>query len=79
MRWKTDELTPEGYYRLMGAEVYSNGKYLVILGDPDPEDDSHNCDAMGCCTMSHVLFEAEIPERAQGALTPPRQATEGGR
>jgi hypothetical protein len=32
---------------------------LVLLGDPDPEEDpeapgAHNCDALGCGSMSHV-------------------------
>ena len=45
---------------------------LVLLGDPGPEEDEdspdyHNCDAMGCGTLSHVkerrVLTAEQMER----------------
>ena len=37
------------------AECYETDKEYIILGQPDSDDESHNCDAMGCGTMSHVL------------------------
>ena len=49
------ERTPEGT-RL----AYLTGNELVLLGNPDPEEDldspdAHNCDAMGCGSMEHVV------------------------
>lgn len=53
-------------------EAWSDGRQVVILGDPPDEPDnptdewyetSHNCDAMGCGTFGlHVLWR----ERAKG-------------
>jgi hypothetical protein len=54
---------PEGWSRVDGVtgylhggeitSVYTNGRSVVILGDPD-EDGGHNCDQMEC-GQSHVL------------------------
>ena len=54
---------PEGYVKL---EAFSNGKWLVVLGDPpdenfDPEGKWHDCDAMGCNSLGdHVLYRASV-------------------
>lgn len=32
----------------------NGGRIRVTLGTPDPDDEDHNCDAMGC-RRSHVL------------------------
>jgi hypothetical protein len=44
-------------------EAYESEKEIVVCGDPPseypegtPEDDQHNCDAMGCATLSHVIY-----------------------
>ncbi len=55
------ENVPAGYYKLDAQEVWSNDKYIVILGAPDydeddPEAHPHNCDDMGCGSFGpHVL------------------------
>lgn len=36
------------------VEAYLTEKCIVICGDPDPEDESHSCDFMGCSSVSHV-------------------------
>ena len=51
---------PEGSYLV---EAYVTDKEVVVLGEPDWQDD-HNCDAMGCATLSHVVY------RELHALTP---------
>jgi hypothetical protein len=33
---------------------------IVITGAPIEDDESHNCDAMGCSSVSHVLYRASI-------------------
>ena len=46
-----------------GAEMaFANTSTLVIVGRPNPDDEDHNCDMMGC-RQNHVL------ERRM--LTPP--------
>lgn len=56
---------PEGWKRVEGVsgyvsgggtihETYTNGVDVVMLGDPGREDESHNCDEMGCL-WNHVL------------------------
>jgi hypothetical protein len=37
------------------AECYETEKEFVIVGMPDADDEEHDCDAMGCGTLSHVL------------------------
>jgi hypothetical protein len=39
--------------------AYVSGGQVVVTGSPDPDDESHNCDAMGC-GQSHVVFRAAI-------------------
>lgn len=33
---------------------------LIITGSPKEDDDAHNCDVMGCTSVSHVLYRKEI-------------------
>ncbi len=33
---------------------------IIVLGDPDEGDESHNCDEMGCTTVSHVMFRQRL-------------------
>jgi len=56
---------PEGFLERRDWRIHTNGKEIVILGDPgdgeDSEDENaHNCDAMGCC-WEHVLFRFDVP------------------
>ena len=38
-----------------GAEMaFASAEMLVIVGRPGPDDEEHNCDAMGC-RQDHVL------------------------
>jgi hypothetical protein len=77
VRVPKDEI-PEGA-RLV--EAYETEKSIVVCGDP-PEDDEdkpeelqHNCDEMGCCTMSHVIYRFPKTYRAEiAALTEERDA-----
>lgn len=49
-----------------GAEVHATKTELIVLGEPDDNDESHNCDAMGCGTFSHVLFRFPLPSGVKG-------------
>jgi len=37
----------------MLSECYVTEKEVIVCGDPD--DKCHNCDQMGCSTLSHVI------------------------
>ena len=37
-------------------ECYETDTEIVVCGQPKPNDASHNCDEMGCSSVSHVLY-----------------------
>lgn len=39
--------------------AFANAATLVIVGKPDPEDEEHNCDGMGC-RQDHVLERRKV-------------------
>lgn len=45
------------------VEAYETETEIIVLGWPKDGDDSHNCDAMGCSSVSHVMHRIE-KERA---------------
>ncbi len=59
-----DDRTPKGFWKL---DAYTNGYQIVVLGTPPYRDDydendpnAHNCDAMGCGSLDHVLCKIPI-------------------
>jgi hypothetical protein len=70
MGGKTMKHIPEGYIEIKDIEaVYINEKTkdVIILGQPEEEDESHDCDYMGC-GWSHVLIRARIRQhKVKGA------------
>lgn len=57
----SDEI-PQGYSQV-DCDVFSNGDWLIICGDPNLENpDEHNCDEMGCTSVSHVIFRFRLPQ-----------------
>lgn len=52
---------PEGWLGLDVEGVYVKGNQLVVVGEPD-EQIEHNCDAMGCGSLDHVLFRCTLPK-----------------
>ena len=64
-----NEFLPDGFseFKIDDIHLYSNGKKLVITGEPPANDDEaevHNCDAMGCI-LEHVLMMFDIDEANQ--------------
>lgn len=55
--------TPEGWQRMPVQEVYRRGKALVLLGIPG---ENHDCDAMRCRAIGHVIAFAEIVKADNG-------------
>jgi hypothetical protein len=61
---------PDGFkeLKISGLKLYSNGKDVVICGEPpeekdDPDSTAHNCDDMGC-NWEHVLLTFENKNKA---------------
>ena len=55
------------YKLLMNVEnVYINRNKIVITGYPDGEDETHNCDEMGCSSYVHVMIRAEMVNVKKG-------------
>lgn len=44
------------------VEAYLTKNEIVVIGEPK-EDDDHNCDVMGCGTLSHVIYRFPLPVR----------------
>lgn len=40
--------------------VFASEDEIVVTGIPDEDDETHNCNAMGCSSVSHVLFRFNI-------------------
>lgn len=52
---------PKGYKELERVtSVYVSDREIVVTGVPDTDDETHNCDFMGCSSVSHVIFRAKI-------------------
>lgn len=35
--------------------IYVSADEIVVCGIPNEDDEEHNCDQMGCSSVSHVL------------------------
>lgn len=54
-------MSPKGYEEIKNVDGVFIGKgEIVITGIPDSEDETHNCDAMGCSSVSHVIFRGFV-------------------
>lgn len=53
-------MIPNGFVKRNDAEVYINESRneIVITGTPNEDDESHNCDVMGCSSVRHVIFRS---------------------
>jgi len=43
------------------VECYANSHEYIIIGQPRSDDENHNCDEMGCSTVSHVIARFKKP------------------
>ncbi len=43
------------------VEAYVCAGALLLLGNVAENDEEHNCDMMGCSTLSHVIHRAVLP------------------
>lgn len=52
---------PVGYRALKDITgVFVSDNEIVVTGVPDADDENHNCDGMGCSSVSHVIFRANL-------------------
>lgn len=50
---------PEGYREIKDVDgVFVSDGEIVVTGQPNEDDETHDCDVMGCSSVSHVLFRA---------------------
>jgi hypothetical protein len=63
---------PEGWHEIQ-IQAFTNGRELIICDQKEiclqSDDESHNCDEMGCSSLSHVLIRAKVSvagERTNG-------------
>lgn len=40
--------------------VFASENEMVITGTPDEDDETHNCDELGCSSVNHVLYRQSI-------------------
>ena len=53
------------------AQVFVMDGQLIVLGIPTGEDEeSHNCDAMGCGSTTHVVARIPVPADCEVATWP---------
>lgn len=53
------------------VECYETEKEIIVVGSPQSDDPEHNCDALGCSTLSHVLHRFD--KARQVALRAPAE------
>ena len=54
-------MTPKGYKEIEHVDgAFISDKEIVITGAPNEDDETHNCNVMGCSSVAHVLFRARI-------------------
>jgi hypothetical protein len=51
-------------------EAYVTDREIIVMGQPKEDDENHNCDAMGCGTLSHVLYRLPLPNGADQQQPP---------
>ncbi|RJE88610.1 hypothetical protein D3P07_11485 [Paenibacillus sp. 1011MAR3C5] len=66
--------TPKGFNHI-SQDVYFNPSTneIVIVGELDDEDETHNCDHMGCSSVNHVVFRGKL---ATWRYSPPTKKRE---
>ena len=47
------------------VECYMTDKEIIVIGMPNSDDESHNCDEMGCGSLSHVIYRFDISDSKQ--------------
>lgn len=52
---------PKGYKEIEDVDgVFVSDGEIVVTGQPKEDDENHDCNVMGCSSVSHVLFRARI-------------------
>lgn len=61
------KLTEDSLVEVPGKplQVFLKGDSIIITGIPDDEEDeefAHNCDAMGCGSVEHIIFRGHLAD-----------------
>lgn len=63
--------TPDGY---RPVTAYTDGNEIVVLGNPPDDNDDgtlHDCDLMGCSSVSHVIARVTLPTKQESPVRNP--------
>jgi hypothetical protein len=44
--------------------AYRTKTELIVVGEPESDEEGHNCDAMGCSSVSHVVYRSALAGEA---------------
>lgn len=47
------------------VECYLTETQIIVIDDIDSEDETHNCDQMGCSSLSHVKYRFDLEDSWQ--------------
>ena len=53
------DLIPKGSVLV---EAYLTEHEIIVMGSPEEDDEDHNCDALGCGTLQHVLHRLPLKQ-----------------
>ncbi|CAI6087200.1 LexA family protein [Cohnella sp. JJ-181] len=61
---------PAGFHAIGSSAVFFNPETLelVLTGTPREDDDTHSCDALGCSSVSHVIFRGHMASFTYSAV-----------
>ena len=57
-----DLKTPNGFANISNNIAFfnPNSNEIVVIGRVDEDDETHNCDHMGCSCVQHVVFRGKL-------------------
>ncbi len=65
------DMIPEGAKLV---EAYLTEKEVIVCGMPKSDDESHNCDQMGCSSLSHVIHRFSLDDSRERKTGDERKA-----
>lgn len=55
--------------------VEIDGEKAIVWGAPEPDDESHDCDAMGCPSIAHIVAIVPIVATTRNRRTDQQSST----
>jgi len=67
----TQKIEVQNYMIPRGAklvECYLTATEVLVIDDIDTEDETHNCDMLGCGSLSHVKYRFNLKDSYQNKI-----------